>query len=1159
MFVHNLVHNTPHNSVHNTPHNSDDEEPDNVVTLISKLDLSHPLHLHPNDSTTLTTVSIKLKSTENYNVWSCVMLLDLEGRNKTGFIDNTCKRSYTDEVLGRQWDRDNVVFDALIKLPRDPLRDAKGAYALISSEESYRAVVTSSGAGPSQRPNNFSRPNIMGIEGLLVVLFWIIVSHPNRTEALITKVARDSKFIVGFDESKCFLMSQNLMDMKLMGIGKQFNGLYYFDNIEGNMLRHSSLSNSSKLNWHNRLGHPSDQAKQTREPFPLSEHKSTGLGELVHLDLWGPYRNEIVERKDMHLLNVARSVLFPSSVLKGKSPYELVFNKKPSLKHLRVFGCLSFATILNNHDKFSSRAEKCVLTGYSSFKKGYKFQDLDHVNFFDEIVHEGIDTSYDDTDLNAHDQSDGSNGSASKDEMAATSDPNTALSEDDVPNSLNIKHVKNVDNQLLRSPNDKRVCKLKKSLYGLKQAPRQWNAKLTQNLIESGFKQSKSDYSLFTKSENGNFLALLVYVDDIIFGLLACKPSATPLEQNLAITNEPTNVDKVLDNITEYQKIIGKLIYLTHTRPDISVHIVKQSKASLEAFVDADWAKCLATRKSIKGFCVKLNGSLVSWRSKKQNTLAKSSNEAEYIAMDLVTSEVTWILKVLRDLEWDQVLPVNLFCDSQDAIKIAANPVFHERTKHLEIDLHFVREFFLSSFIKTQKISTAVQPTDIFTKGLDKSQLENLILKLGMIDVFQLNLKFGGLRKELDSWRAEAGQMDCRIRGLCNYGVLGESSKRRTFWSLNEDILKITILKTNTPYPFKKKTAYSVPALDQRPQMDKGQYAVSRDTQYAYSNISNVNILEDIKRMPTAQEIPILRRKRAERSSKRYHFLREDNVTMTKVIKGEFEKIKDVKVEDVSLTCDTPLEVFNNEVIRLSGMDDDLFTYEVEVANIPCNSNIDDDSEHEANNDMGYDPSDCAFSEWLGSKIFNYKTMDHYTMKALWIYWIRGDDEVKLTDEESSDDMDKVAEVFRVDTNLFDFETPVCKAFEEFNYLLKIDPDLLTNDIEGFKTYEDYKNDWIYEWNKDVPWVDEKPWTNTGVWTKPTLVKHTCKPFNYKTGCSEWPTCSWKDDGYCNGGNLLGTYIIGNQLHYQDYEWYEALENSKLKDEALRNKAIMEK
>ncbi|GKE97684.1 hypothetical protein Tco_0021035, partial [Tanacetum coccineum] len=140
---------------------------------------------------------------------------------------------------------------------------------------------------------------------------------------------------------------------------------------------------------------------------------------------------------------------------------------------------------------------------------------------------------------------------------------------------------------------------------------------------------------------------------------------------------------------------------------------------------------------------------------------------------------------------------------------------------------------------------------------------------------------------------------------------------------------------------------------------------------------------------------------------------------MTKVIKGEFKKIEDVKVKDVSLTCDTPLEVFNNEVSRLSGMDDDL--------------------KHEADDDMGYDPFD-----------------------------IRGDDEVELTNEEFSDNEAEIAEVFRIDTNIFDYKTPICSAFNEFDYLLKVDPDLLTKDVIGFKTYDDYKDDWIYEWNKDV-------------------------------------------------------------------------------------------
>nr|GEV38242.1 hypothetical protein [Tanacetum cinerariifolium] len=127
----------------------------------------------------------------------------------------------------------------------------------------------------------------------------------------------------------------------------------------------------------------------------------------------------------------------------------------------------------------------------------------------------------------------------------------------------------------------------------------------------------------------------------------------------------------------------------------------------------------------------------------------------------------------------------------------------------------------------------------------------------------------------------------------------------------------------------------------------------------------------------------------------------------------------------------------------------------------------------------------------------------------------RGNDEVELTGKESSDsdDEDEVAKIFRIENNVFEFETP------------------------------------LY-----VSWVHEGPWTENGVWKEPTPVKHHCMTFNYKSECSEWPTCSWKD----NGGNLLGAYIIGNKLRYQDLEWYEALKVGKLKEEALKNKAIMD-
>ncbi|GJX28098.1 hypothetical protein Tco_0236177 [Tanacetum coccineum] len=118
--------------------------------------------------------------------------------------------------------------------------------------------------------------------------------------------------------------------------------------------------------------------------------------------------------------------------------------------------------------------------------------------------------------------------------------------------------------------------------------------------------------------------------------------------------------------------------------------------------------------------------------------------------------------------------------------------------------------------------------------------------------------------------------------------------------------------------------------------------------------------------------------------------------------------------------------------------------------------------------------------------------------------------------------------------------------------------DRIKGSITRFKTYDEYKDDWIYEWNKNVPWVHEKPLTDTRVWTEPAPVMHCSRPFNYKSGFLEWPTCSWREDGYCNGGNLPRAYIVGNTLIYQDLEWYEALKDSELKEEALRNKAIME-
>ncbi|GJW20522.1 hypothetical protein Tco_0031144 [Tanacetum coccineum] len=262
---------------------------------------------------------------------------------------------------------------------------------------------------------------------------------------------------------------------------------------------------------------------------------------------------------------------------------------------------------------------------------------------------------------------------------------------------------------------------------------------------------------------------------------------------------------------------------------------------------------------------------------------------------------------------------------------------------------------------------------------------------------------------------------------------------------------------------------------------------------------------------------------------------------MKKVIKEEFEKLESLKISDDSFTCNTSLEIFHNKFIRMSRWNDDLFTYEVEIlglASIQCDLNENDNLEQQmtygADVDMEYDPSNVEFTEWLASKFYNHKTMDQYTKNALWIYWTRGDDEGELTDEESSDSDNNVefAEIFRIDANVFDFETPTCRTFKEFNYILQIDPNVLTKDIDRFKTYEEYKDDWIYEWNKDIPWVHENHKQTMEYGRNPLLLNIVVS------------------HSYSRMDIQNGQLVVGKMT--------DIVMDGKLKDEALKNRAILE-
>lgn len=332
------------------------------------------------------------------------------------------------------------------------------------------------------------------------------------------------------------------------------------------------------------------------------------------------------------------------------------------------------------------------------------------------------------------------------------------------------------------------VFKLKKALYGLKQAPRAWYDRLSQFLLENEFNRGKVDTTLFIKNKNNDILIVQIYVDDIIFGAtneLLCKEFSNLItsEFEMSMMGElnfflglqvkqmkegtficqtkyckellnrfemsnakamatPMSTSDHLDkdekgkevDLKKYRGMIGSLLYLTASRPDIMFSVClcarfqscpkeshltavkrimkylvgtmnmglwypKGSSCQLVGYSDSDFAGCRLDRKSTSGTCHLLGSSLVSWFSKKQVSVALSTTEAEYIAAGSCCAQILW----MKQQHSDYGLSINhipLRCDNTSAISLTKNPILHSRTKHIEIRHHFIRDHVLKGDVE---------------------------------------------------------------------------------------------------------------------------------------------------------------------------------------------------------------------------------------------------------------------------------------------------------------------------------------------------------------------------------------------------------------------------------------------------------------------------
>ncbi|RVW65725.1 Retrovirus-related Pol polyprotein from transposon RE1 [Vitis vinifera] len=310
-----------------------------------------------------------------------------------------------------------------------------------------------------------------------------------------------------------------------------------------------------------------------------------------------------------------------------------------------------------------------------------------------------------------------------------------------------------------------RVCRLKKALYGLKQAPRAWFQRLSSALLQWGFSMSRTDSSMFLHFGKATTLIVLVYVDDI----LVTGSSSTQISSLIAKLDSvfalrrfgSTLILSWYRDVTHYRSVVGALQYVTLTRPDIAFAVNKacqfmqqpttahwlsvkrilrylrgtmqdgllfspSSNLTIEGFTDADWGAHLDDRRSSSGYLVYLGGNLVSWSSTKQKVVSRSSAESEYRGLVFATVEIIWMQALLQEL----CVPIPaiplLWYDNISAYHMAKNPVFHARTKHIEIDLHFIRDQVMRGKIQLHFVPTEEQPADLLTKHLTSSRFLSL-------------------------------------------------------------------------------------------------------------------------------------------------------------------------------------------------------------------------------------------------------------------------------------------------------------------------------------------------------------------------------------------------------------------------------------------------
>ncbi|KAI3772514.1 hypothetical protein L6452_03700 [Arctium lappa] len=512
----------------------------------------------------------------------------------------------------------------------------------------------------------------------------------------------------------------------------------------------------------------------------------------------------------------------------NKTSYEVFYGRKSNISFLHVFGCVCFILNDREHlGKFYPKADERIFMGFSLTSKAYRVYNFRR-KCIDESIHVKFDDqkssslSCDDNELyqwityyvgeDYHYQN--STGSPSvktrrgignicfyvnflsiiepKNVEEALADPcwitaileairiflahaahkNFRVFQMDVKSAFLIGEL--VEKVYVKQPpgfedptHPDYVFKLDKALYGLKQAPHAWYDTLSDFLLSNRYTRGELTFFLghqIKRTSEGNFINQSKYIRDLLkkFQFENCSPMKTPKAPPLKIHADPAG--KPVD-ITIYRGMIGSLLYLIASRPDImyvtclcaryqSNHkeshltavkcIFRYLKGTMNmglwyskdsgfdpiGYSDSDFAGSKVDRKSITGSCQLLGGILVSWSSKKQHSVSTSTAEVEYVAAGSCCAQILWMKNQLQDYDkfYSQV---PILCDNSSAITIANNPMLHSRSMHIDIRYHFIRDHISKGDIELHFIPTDFRLADLFTKPMNETRFNFIVGSLG--------------------------------------------------------------------------------------------------------------------------------------------------------------------------------------------------------------------------------------------------------------------------------------------------------------------------------------------------------------------------------------------------------------------------------------------